>query len=122
MHEHDDNEIFLFRQLGDYGNDKEDDEEEEEEEDNEEESEEQILLSEYCQFIAKYTLKLYGLKQVNAFYASTQGTKTVFDLVTPSDEAYALFVFMNGYHYWKERVNETKQDKLRKTKEQGKKL
>ena len=54
------------------------------------------------------------LKQVNAFYASTQGTKTVFDLVTTSDEAYALFIFMNGYHYWKERVNETKQDKLRR--------
>ena len=66
------NEIFLFRQLEDYANHKKDEEEEQEDDDNEEKSEEQILLREYCQFITKYTLKLYGLKQVNAFYASTQ--------------------------------------------------
>ena len=53
IYEDDHNEIFLFCQLVDHANHKEDeDDDDEEDHDNEEESEEQILLREYCQIVA----------------------------------------------------------------------
>ena len=107
VYEEDDNEIFLFHELMDDDDNDNDNENYYDEDDNEE-----GILQLYCEFIAKYSLKLYVLKQINSLYAESQGTKTVFYLVTPSDKAYVLFVFMNGYLYWKETVDEIRQEQV----------
>ena len=61
------------------------------------------LMLAYCDFLKRYTLKIRGIKMINKFMCENKGNKSVFDLITPSDEAYAIFIFMNGYMYWKAR-------------------
>ena len=56
----------------------------------------------YCDFLKRYTFKVRGIKMINKFMCANKGMKSIFELVTASDEVYALFVFMNGYTYWKE--------------------
>ena len=84
-------EIFLFENLKEYA-DKE-------------------VIEQYCYFIQHVTLKIYWVRQLTEFHVKHQATKSIFDLITPSDEAYALFVFMNGYEYWNERVKLTEEEK-----------
>ena len=61
------------------------------------------LMFAYCDFLKRYTLKIRGIKMINKFMCENKGKKSVFELITPSDEAYAIFIFMNGYIYWKVR-------------------
>ena len=57
----------------------------------------------YCDFLKRYTLKVRGIKMINKFMCDHRGKKSIFELITASDEAYAIFIFMNGYIYWKVR-------------------
>ena len=48
-----------------------------------------------------------------------KGTQTIFNLVTPSDEAYILFLYMNGYAYWNARKLESRADRNKVKTEDG---
>ena len=84
------------------------------------ESADQEVIMQYCYFIQHITFKIYGVSKLSEFHMKHQGMKSIFDLVTPSDEAYAMFVFINGYEFWNERVKLSEEEKrLRRTKEES---
>ena len=56
-------------------------------------------------FLVSLHTKDPWVKKINSYLRDHQDQKTWFDLVTPSDEAYAMFVYMNGYNYWVERIH-----------------
>ena len=61
------------------------------------------IIFAYCDFLKMYTFKVRGVKMINKFMCDHRGMKSIFELITASDEAYAILVFMNGYTYWGER-------------------
>ena len=76
-------------------------------------------MKKYCVFFAKHTLRLRGVKNIDKSMCDNMGTQTIFDIVTASDEAYALFVFMHIYKYWKEHKQESCAERTKKKKEGG---
>ena len=72
---------------------------------------EKEIIMQYCYFIQHMTLKIYGIRHLNNVHTKHQGMKRIFELITPSGKAYNLFVFMNGYEYWLERVQLTEEVK-----------
>ena len=52
------------------------------------------LILRYCEFLYKYTFRMYGKKVIKEHVkASGSDSASVFTKVTPSDEAYAIFVY-----------------------------
>ena len=75
------------------------------------------FINGYCEFVHQYTLKLYSRKEVSAFISNSERNLSIFKLIIPSDEAYALFVFINGYSYWKDMTSQTREQQTKNRRE-----
>ena len=75
------------------------------------------LILRYCEFLYRYTFRMYGNKVIKEHVKASGGdSASVFSKVTPSDEAYAIFVYCNGRNYWafkeeKKKMGESTKDK-----------
>ena len=63
-------------------------------------------ITAYCDFLRHYTLKLHSKNKIHKFITGQNKSEDFFgQVVTPSDEAFAMLIYVNGYENWKEAID-----------------
>jgi hypothetical protein len=70
----------------------------------------------YVAFADKYVSVMVGHRKLNAFYKKYP-TKTLFDKIDPSDEAFAMLVVKNNQKLWYEQYQQSQKDEDRDNKD-----